>query len=323
MAVTVPAVTVAAPQPLCTVDDPRLAELSGLVADGSGLWAMTDGGRRVEVHRLDHTTCAVTETRRADIDPFDAEDLARGRDGALWVADTGDNDRTRDSVAVVVLPKRGKGVLHRLTYPDGPHDAEALLVDAEQRPLLITKEIGNQAGIYRTDTAPEGAGPIPLTKVGTVSLPASDTEGGPLGGIGSRLVTGAAATPDGRLVALRTYTDAWLFPVVDGDVVAALRGEPIRVPLPGEPQGEAITFDEDGTLISGSETRGGVPGELRVVPGAAALVPVGASVVPASGTPTPEPEPAPTWLPAAVGGGVAVLALVVLMLAMTLRGRRR
>ncbi|MEJ3657572.1 hypothetical protein WEH80_31885 [Actinomycetes bacterium KLBMP 9759] len=305
------------------MDDPRLAELSGLVADGSGLWAMTDGGRRIEVHRLDPATCAVVETRRADIDPFDAEDLARGRGGALWVGDIGDNDRSRESVAVVVLPERGKGVLHRLTYPDGPHDAEALLVDAEQRPVVITKEVGNRAGIYRTEASPVGAGPTPLTKVGDVSLPASDTESGPLGGIGSRLVTGAGTTPDGRIVALRTYTDAWLFPVVDGDVVAALRSEPIRVPLPGEPQGEAITFDDAGTLYSGSETRGGVPGEIRTVPGAAALVPVGAPFVPASGTSTPEPEPSPPWLPAAVGGGVAVLALGALMLAMTLRGRRR
>ena len=32
-------------------------------------------------------------------------------------------------------------MLHRLTYPDGkPHDAEALLIDADGTPIIITKD---------------------------------------------------------------------------------------------------------------------------------------------------------------------------------------
>src|SRR5690606_6919606 len=111
-------------------------------------------------------------------------------------------------------------------------------------------------------------GPTPLVRLGSVALPVSDGTSGPLGALGSRLVTGAAMSADGQVVALRSYTDAWLYPVRDGDVAAAVTGSAVRVPLPDEPQGEAIAFGADGTLYSSGETRGGVRGELRAVPGA-------------------------------------------------------
>lgn len=311
----------AAPETRCTVTDDRLAELSGLVVDDGRVWAMSDGGRRVDVHRLD-ADCEVVRTRTADVDPFDAEDLALGPDGELWVADTGDNDRSRETVAAIVLERGGDARLHRFTYPDGPHDAEALLVDASGVPYVITKEVGVPAGVYRPAAPPEGRGPFPLERVAQVSLPASDTEGGPIGGLGSRTVTGAGMSADGRVVALRTYTDAWLFPVPDGDLAAALAGEPARVPLPGEPQGEAVAFEPDGTLLSGSETRGGEPGELRAVPGAAALA-AEPFTPPAVEPAAPAEPPAPEWLPALIGGGVTVGVLVLLAAALSLRARNR
>ena len=317
----------------CVIDDPQLAELSGLVADDGGLWAIADGGRRVQAHRLDPESCAVRESRSTDVDPRDPEDLARGPDGTLWVGDIGDNDLRRDTVAVIELPASGASRLHRLTYPDGPHDAEALLIDAAGRPVVVIKDVA-PAGIYRTETRPDGIGPTPLTRVGTVALPPSTTPGGPLGGLGARVVTGAAATADGRVVALRSYTDAWLFEVPDGDVVAALAGVPVRVPLPNEPQGEAIAFDPSGALLSGSETRGGTAGEIRLVPGAAALAgaPPASDAVPPPGAGSddaaspPEvgrPQPTPEWWPAAIGAGALGALLLAVVLAMTWRGARR
>jgi hypothetical protein len=314
---------VAAPGPLCTVDDPRLAELSGLAAVEGGLWAMADGGRRIELHRLDPATCAVAESRTAAVDPYDAEDLAVGPDGALWVGDTGDNDQRRSTVALIVVPARGEPALHRLTYPDGPHDAEALLVDARGVPTVVTKSVG-AAGIYQPEGPLRGAGPTPLVHVTDVVLPTSTTRGGPIGGLGTRTVTGGAVRADGRVVALRTYTDAWLFPVPDdGGVADALRGTPVQVPLPDEPQGEALAFAADGTLLSGSEARGGVAGQIRGVPGAAGL---GAPAQPAADrSPLLDPtaEPVSPWRTAAIGTGVLAVILALLVLAMVRHGARR
>lgn len=321
----------------CAVDDPRLAELSGLAVVGDALWAMADGGRRVELLRLDPDSCAVVERRTAAVDPYDAEDLAAGPDGSLWVGDTGDNDRHRATVAIIVVPPRGAARLHRLTYPDGPHDAEALLVDAHGNPTIVTKEIG-AAGIYRPEVAPTtagptAAGPVPLVRVGDLVLPSSDTAGGPIGGFGSRTVTGGAVSADGRAVALRTYTDAWLFPIPAGGsadaVPAALRATPVRVPLPDEPQGEAVAFTADGTLLSGSETRGGVTGRIRTVPQAAALAatPAVLRTVPPSPPPVapaaPAAEAGPAWRPAAVGAAVLVAVLGLVAAAMARHAARR
>jgi hypothetical protein len=315
---------VPAPEPLCAVNDSRLAELSGMVVHDGGLWGLSDGGRSVQVHRIDRSNCGVIDTRTADVDPYDVEDLAVGPDGALWAADLGDNERHRDTVAVVVLPERGAARLHRLAYPDGPHDAEALLVDAHGRPFVITKEVGRPAGLYRTAEPPDGEGPTPLLPVGELNLPASDTLGGPVGGIGTRLVTGAALSADGTVAAVRTYTDAWLFPVSDGDLVAAFNETPVRVPLPDEPQGEAIAFDADGALLSGSETRHGVRGEIRAVPGATALAGEPVPVAPLPPAPEVVPGPgAPPWLPAALGGGAVVGVLLLVTAAASLRARSR
>ena len=331
---------VPAPQTRCAVDDPRLAELSGLAVSGTDVWAMADGGRRVAVHRLDPDRCTVVATRTATVDPYDAEDLAVAPDGTLWVADTGDNDRRRTTVAVVVVPVPESGRqeparLHRLTYPDGPHDAEALLLGADGVPTIVTKEVG-AAGVYRPEGPLTGPGPTPLVHVDDIVLPSSDTVGGPVGGLGSRTVTGGATTVDGRVVALRTYTDAWLFPAPDQDVVAALRRSPVRVPLPAEPQGEAIAFTPDGTLLSGSESRGGVAGQLRAVPGAAALAVEAAPSTPAPSSGPAAAGPPPTtaaapdgaaegspWRTAALGAGAVVVLLGLLAAGMARHARRR
>lgn len=312
----------------CSVEDPRLVELSGLAVVGDAVWAMADGGRRVELLRLDPDTCAVVGRRTAAVDPYDPEDLAGAPDGSLWVGDIGDNDRRRATVALIVVPSNGPTQLHRLTYPDGPHDAEALLVDARGVPTVVTKDIAT-TGIYQPEGPLTGGAPRPLVHIADLVLPSSDTVGGPIGGFGTRTVTGGAVTADGRVVALRTYTDAWLYAAPGGDVAAALRGTPVRVPLPDEPQGEAVAFLPDGTLLSGSESRGGAVGQLRAVPGAAALAEAtgaptrSTTPTPAAAAPAPVAAPPPTWRSAVLGTGAVVVVLGLLAAAMARHAARR
>ncbi|MDS0139704.1 MULTISPECIES: esterase-like activity of phytase family protein [unclassified Amycolatopsis] len=274
-----PAWAAPAPEPLCTMKDSRIGELSGLVSDGSKLYAINDGGSKVQVFVLGRD-CKVQKVLTDKTDPFDVEDLARTPDGTLWLSDTGDNKKGRLTVALLEMNPQGKVTLHRLTYPDGQHDTEALIMDKAGTPYLITKDILGEARVYRPSGPLASPGPTTLEKVGTVKIATTDTQGGPVGSIGSVLVTGGASMADGSAVALRTYTDAYVYAAPDGDVLAALQRNPVRIPLPGEKQGEAIAFDPDGTLISGSE---GVGQPLRTVKGAAALA---ASAAPASdGTP--------------------------------------
>jgi hypothetical protein len=268
----------AAPEPLCTMKDSRIGELSGLVSDGKQLWAINDGGSKVQVFVLGRD-CKVQKVLTDKTDPFDVEDLARTPDGTLWLSDTGDNQKGRLTVALLEMSPQGKVTLHRLTYPDGQHDTEALIMDKAGTPYLITKDVLGEARVYRPSGPLASPGPTNLEKAGTVKIATTDTQGGPVGSIGSVLVTGGASMADGSVIALRTYTDAYVYAAPDGDVLAALQRNPVRIPLPGEKQGEAIAFDPDGTLISGSE---GVGQPLRAVRGAAASA--AQSVAPAEGT---------------------------------------
>ncbi len=258
-----------APETVCSVEDPRLGELSGLVAADDGWYAVNDGGTRLEVFVLDRD-CAVRDVLTDPADPYDVEDLARAADGTLWLGDTGDNRKQRETVALHALPPGGAATLYRLTYPDGAHDAEALLLDESGTPYIITKNVLGKADVYRPAGPLASPGPTALEHVGSLRLTSTDTPGGPVGATGSLLVTGAASAHDGSVVAVRTYTDAYLYPVPDGDIPAAFRREPVRVPLPDEGQGEAIAFEADGTLLSAGE---GVGSPVRAVPGAAELVP--------------------------------------------------
>nr|WP_232211781.1 hypothetical protein [Saccharomonospora halophila] len=292
-----PAGSVPEPGVRCSFTDDRLDEVSGLAARDGDVYAVNDGGTRVEVFVLDDG-CAVRDVLRHPTDPYDVEDLALGPDGTLWLGDTGDNRRRRETVALHAVPRgtdRDAGAaLYRLTYPDGPHDAEALVVDEDGVPHIITKDVLGPSAVYRPAGPLTAPGPTPLDKVGTVSHTPTDTPGGPVGGVGSTLITGAALARGGSVLAVRTYTDAYLYPVDDGDLPAALERQPVRIPLPDEPQGESLAFTDDGALLSVSE---GVGSPLRVVPDAAAL----------ARTPSPddatEPAPGPRTRPENTGSG--------------------
>lgn len=318
---------VPAPTPACTITDPRLEELSGLVADDQHWYAINDGGTAATVWVIGKD-CQVQDKITNFMDPYDVEDLARGADGTFWLSDTGDNDEDRDTVALLSLTPAGDGAVHRLTYPDGRHDAEALLLDRTGVPYIFTKNPLGTADVYRPAAPLAAPGPTPLEHVATVRLTSTDTPGGPVPGlVGSVVVTGAASSADGTVIALRTYTDAYLFPVKDGDVVAALAEKPVRVPLPNEAQGEAIAFQPDGSLVSGSEAgREATPQVMNVVPGAVALVapkpPPGAAKPESASNVSARPDEK-EGLPAIPAAAVTVAAIGAIYLLFRSMRRRR
>jgi hypothetical protein len=247
----------------CTITDPRLTELSGLAVSGEELFAVADGGDELTVFVLD-AGCAVTDVRTAPVDPYDPEDLALAADGTAWVADTGDNGGDRATVALHALRADGGAALYRLSYPDEPHDAEALVLAPDGTPYLVTKEVLGASQVYRPAAPLVDGGTVALEKVATVNLTLTGTTGGPVGRAGQLLVTGGAVSADGRLMALRTYTDAYVWPLDGSDVPSALAAEPSRIPLPESPQGEAISFGTDNRgVVIASE---GLPSAVVIVP---------------------------------------------------------
>ncbi|WP_277833584.1 SdiA-regulated/phytase-like domain-containing protein [Speluncibacter jeojiensis] len=312
-------------------DRPGLIELSGLTWRDGTLFAVGDSGSDDRVLALDGE-CRVRRGLPVTAAHVDVEDLASGQDGTLWLADTGDNGRRRASVALLGMgpDDRSRMLIRRLAYPDGPHDAEALLVGRDGRPVVVTKELLGDSGVYVPADGAASNAPAPsadtghgvadtraprqLVRVATVRLGPTDTPGGPLPLANSVLVTGGAVSRDGTVCALRTYTDVYLYSAPDGDLVRALDRPVLRVPLPDQPQGEAMTFNDAGDLIAGSEADYAVGSEagdgplpalpsLVVLRGAVGLVgaarPTGARV---GRSPTEHSRPDE----GAVGGAIAV-----------------
>jgi hypothetical protein len=90
-------------------------------------------------------------------------------------------------------------------------------------------------------TAPAPAEPQRLISYGDLNAPGS-------GGF-FQAITGGAVSPDGRIVVLRTYLDAYIYTVPGDDLVAALQASPRHINLPGQPQGEGVAFAADGQSI--------------------------------------------------------------------------
>jgi hypothetical protein len=302
----VPAESVPGEQ-VCAINDPRLVELSGLVALDDGYAVVNDGtefGDRVGVFRLDQS-CQVIDQIGFPTPSRDPEELAWDREAnTLWVGDTGDNFETtgqdpRPSVAFWRIELGGDRtpVIHRFIYPGGPRDAEALLLDGDGTPIIITKSATGTAELFRPEELRPSSGPedtVPLEPLGEVTLPPTQTEHR-LGAVARQVVTGAANAPDLSAVVLRSYTDAFEFDVIDGDLVTALTGSQPRItPLPGEPLGEAIAYSPDGErFLTVSEIPEGDD---------TGFVPVILSYARAS-PPPPEPPPEPAAPAAGSGGG--------------------
>lgn len=299
--------------------DERVDESSGLVAssttrgvllthndsgDPARFFAVDGRGRTLSVHTLPGT-----EVR-------DVEDAALGPGPALYLADVGDNGGTRRQVRVLRVPeprvdpaarrarvRTARPTRTTLTYEDGARDAEALLVHPRTGQLLLVTKSVFSADVY--------AAPVPLAdgvlrKVASVPVRATRTPGGPdLGRIATRLVTGGAVSPDGRRLAVRTYTDAYVFDVPGEDLLAAFAAEPTVLPLPATRQGEGITWSRDGRALLTSTEGRGAPVHRVPVPAAPAARSTPSAVAPPR---TVAQERSPLlWAGAAAGAVLLVL----------------
>jgi hypothetical protein len=304
----------AQPQTQCQVTDPRLPELSGLVVVGDRMVAINDGGDELAVYVLD-AACQIVDVHTAPVDPYDPEDLAVGADGTAWLADVGDNRADRPTVALLGLRPDGSTPVFRMTYPDGPHDAESLLLAPDGTPYLVTKEVLGSSGVYRPSAALVDGGTVALERVATVNFTLTGTAGGPAGRAGQLMATGGAVSRDGTLLALRTYTDAYVWRLSGSDVVRALGVAPVRIALPPAPQGEAISFNaDDRHLVVAGE---GLPGDVTAVPITAQLEPVAAAASTAAG---PQEDSGP---PALTAGLIAAAVATVVVSLGSLVVRRR
>lgn len=236
-----------------------LPEASGLVVsalDDDWLWLHNDSGKP----ELIAVTRKGAPAGRVAINGATLEDweaLASGpcgSDHCLYIGDIGDNDAGRPHVTVyrVREPKQASGSVKvdgvfRATYPDGRHDAEALLVAPDGRLHIVTKGETGFAALYRFPANLDANGTHKLERVGKLS-------DGPVQQ--SRRITDGAVSPDGKWVALRTRTSVSLYSAADFFKGTFKEARTINLKSLGEPQGEAIAFSSTGAIFLGGEGGG-------------------------------------------------------------------
>lgn len=241
-----------------TILNRELSEISGITASRRApdlYWVHNDSGDRPRIFAVTSGGTVRGEFRVTGAINQDWEDIAAGpgRDDrpALYIGDIGDNSRRRNSIVVYRVPEpdlsRNNTIADtdpaepfQFVYPDGRHDAEALIVDpASGRIYIITKTGSDRCGLYRS--------PFPLQSGAAMTLERVDG-GDRISQL--RYVTGADATPDGLRVIVRTYFSAFEFAREKGrEFEDVFRSEPVPVALPLEPQGEAITYSADGNAL--------------------------------------------------------------------------
>jgi hypothetical protein len=195
----------------------------------------------------------------------DWEDIAIGAcpgasGSCIYIADTGDNKERRRDVGLYVIPEptefrgRQQAVPRRirLRYPDGPRDVEALAIRKSGEALLVTKGRSGSVELYRIAPDALAVDTAHVDRWAKLDIVPQRMIG--------RLVTGATVGNRDDLLVVRTYTQVFFF---------RLSTFPDDVTLEAtcwlgasEPQGEAVDFLDDSTLVLTTEGSKGRPAGL-------------------------------------------------------------
>jgi hypothetical protein len=178
------------------LEDPAINESSGLVASrtNAGIyWTHNDSGDGPFLYAFDREGHRYGRWRIPGARNIDWEDIAIGpAPGAghwyLYIADIGDNLRTRRELTIyrIAEPKvtgrtacatecqTSQPERFRLRYPDGPHNAETLLVHPRTGDMyVVSKSSGRDpvTAVYQVPSANLGKRLITLRKIAELDIP--------------------------------------------------------------------------------------------------------------------------------------------------------
>lgn len=222
--------------PVVVPVQPLINEVSGIAdskANPGFLWAQEDGGNPSQLYLVKHNGAVQKTFFISGLTNRDWEDMALAG-GEIYLGEIGDNNATYTDYAVYKFPEpaltvdtvKGAEII-RFRYPDGPHDAEAFLVEPSTKIIYLITKRDNVSKIYKL-TPPfssavhvaESVGQLPYT--GVVS---------------------AALSPDAKEVIVKTYFALYHYTVGSGEKIeAALQKPHTLLPYTPEPQGEAVCF---------------------------------------------------------------------------------
>ena len=221
-------------------------EASGIAdskANPGYLWVEQDSGNPNDIALLSQTGQLLKKINIRSAVNRDWEDITSGNGPTsgtnyLYIAETGDNNKAYSDYSIIRFPEPSASIDTvttwdelKFTYPDGSHDAEAILVDNNSKDIYIITKTDIASRIYKLSY------PQSTSSVSTVTY---------LGSLSFSGVTSAASSVAGDELLIKTYTSLSYWKRNKNESIEdALKREPVTLNYQVEPQGEAVCFKND------------------------------------------------------------------------------
>lgn len=207
------------------------------------LWVEQDSGNPPDLFLLSYNGSIRKKIHLNGAVNRDWEDITTGSgplpgENYVYVAETGDNNAAYSNYSIYrfIEPALTADTVYNwekitFQYPDGAHDAEAILLDNETRDIYIITKRESKSKIYKLPYPQNTTSTIMAIAVGELSF----------GGAVS-----AALSPDEKEILVKTYTNVYYWKRKTGETLdITLQRTPVTLGYDLEPQGEAICFKND------------------------------------------------------------------------------
>jgi hypothetical protein len=224
----------------------KLKEASGISYSNSHegqLWVEQDSGNPSALYLLKTDGTVTDSVSITGATNRDWEDVTMGNGpenakSYLYVGDIGDNDLNHDEYVVYRFVEPAAGVNEvtafdkiRFVYPDGFHDAEALVVDNNTKDIYIITKRDVKSRIYRL-TYPQNTTSVNFAQFVTE--------------LGYNGVVSACLSPLNNELIIKTYTGLYYYGKNNSNLLSLISEvEPIALDYQVEAQGEAVSFAAD------------------------------------------------------------------------------
>ena len=231
-----------------TLENKEIDEASGIAFSRSHdglIYTHNDsgGGRRIYV--IDTLGKGSVVFKIKGVWNRDWEDIAVGpgpdpKLNYVYVGEIGDNEAKYTNIFIYRFPEpvqftEGMEVepeILKLTYPDGPKDAETLMVDPISKDIFILSKRDSLNILYKTTQDAFEKEEAVLVKV--IELPFTMSVAGDI-------------SADGKEILIKNYFTVYYWKRNENETVEqALSRDPLILPYKPEPQGEAIAFHPNG-----------------------------------------------------------------------------
>lgn len=229
-----------------TLDPQSIEEASG-IADSKinqgYIWVEEDSGNPTRIFLVSHEGKVKKSVFLDGVENRDWEDmtLAKGPDPSLdyiYLGDIGDNGSSHPESVIYRFPEPSLTVdtvrsfsKIRFSYPDGPRDAEAFLVDDLKKEIYIISKRDSISKVYRLKAGYSESAVNIAEYVGALKF--------------NGVVSAAISVDRGDLL-VKTYSAIYHYEIKKGSSLSeVLATTPSPVTYQVEPQGEAISFRND------------------------------------------------------------------------------